>query len=66
MRARAETSIRALPDGSRHAVLNGALRMWTVATIDDQGRLIQDCVHGEAEARRRIEAANAVSPREHK
>jgi hypothetical protein len=58
--------VRTLPDGSRHAVLNGAIRSWTVATIDDQGRLIQDCVQSEAAARRIIEAASAASAREHK
>jgi hypothetical protein len=66
LRARAEASVRVLPDGSRHAALNGALRMWTVASIDDHGQLIEDCVHSEAEARRQVEAASAVSPREHK
>lgn len=60
LRARAEANVRVLADGSRHAVLNGALRSWTVATIDDQGRLVQDCVHTEAEARRRIGAATAA------
>jgi hypothetical protein len=63
LRARAEASVRLMPDGSRHAVLGGALRRWTVATIDDQGRLVQDCVHSEAEARRIIEAAAAQQVR---
>jgi hypothetical protein len=66
LRARAEASVRTLPDGSRHVVLNGALRSWTVATIDDQGRLVQDCVHSEADARRQVEAAAAAPAREHK
>jgi hypothetical protein len=57
LRARAEANVRVMPDGSRHVALNGAVRMWTVATIDDQGRVVQDCVHNEAEARQRIEAA---------
>jgi hypothetical protein len=60
LRARAEAGVRTMPDGSRHAVLNGALRSWTIATIDDQGRVVQDCVHSEAEARQRVEAANAA------
>jgi hypothetical protein len=60
LRARAAANVRTLGDGSRHAVLNGALRAWTVATIDDQGRLVQDCVHDEAQARQRIEAADAA------
>jgi hypothetical protein len=67
LRASAEANVRTFPDGSRHAVLNGAIRAWTVATIDDQGRLTQDCVHSEAEARRLIEAAAAAAAaREHK
>jgi hypothetical protein len=57
LRARAEAGVRTLPDGSRHAVLGGAIRAWTVATIDDQGRLVQDCVQGGTEARQRVEAA---------
>ena len=57
LRARAEAGVRTLADGSRHAVLGGALRLWMVATIDDHGRLVEDCVHGEAEASRRVEAA---------
>ena len=56
-RARAASLVRTAADGSRHLLLGGALRSWTVATIDDQGRLVQDCVQGEAEARQRIEAA---------
>jgi hypothetical protein len=66
LRARAEANVRTLPDGSRHAVLNGAMRSWTVATIDHQGRLIQDCVQSEAAARRIVEAAAAAPAREHK
>ena len=60
LRARAEANVRVLPDGSRHAVLNGALRSWTVASINDHGQLVQDCVQSEAEARQRIEAATAA------
>ena len=59
LRSRAEANVRTFPDGSRHALLGGALRRWTVATIDDHGRLVQDCVHSEADARRIIEAAAA-------
>ena len=57
LRARAEASVRTLPDGSRHAVLGGALRRWMVATIDDRGRLVEDCVQSEAAASQRVEAA---------
>ena len=47
LRARAEASVRRAPDGSLHAV----------ATIDDRGRLFEDCVPSEAAARQRVEAA---------
>ena len=55
-RARAESQVRTAADGSRHAVLGGAIRSWTVATIDDQGRLLQDCVKSQTEAQKRIDA----------
>ena len=56
-RARAEARIRILPDGSRHSVVTGAFRFWTVATLDEQGRLTEDCVPSLAEARARVDAA---------
>ncbi len=59
LRARAEASVRLAPDGSRHAVLNGAVREWIVATIDDRGRVQEDCIQGEAAARARVEAGAA-------
>jgi hypothetical protein len=43
-------------DGSRHAVLGAAFRSYEVVTIDADGRLTQDCVSSEAEARARVEA----------
>jgi hypothetical protein len=57
LRARAEAGVRTAPDGSQHAVVGGAFRRWTVATIDGRGRLVQDCVTSEAAARQRVEAA---------
>ena len=56
-RARAQARIRILPDGSRHSVVTGAFRFWTVATLDEQGRLTEDCVPSLAEARSRVDAA---------
>lgn len=56
-RARAAANVTRHADGSRHAVLGSAFRMWTVATIDDEGRLTQDCVSSAAEAKARVEAA---------
>src|SRR5712671_6774072 len=50
LRARAEASVRTSPDGSQHLVSNGALLHWMMATVDDRGRLVQDCVHSEEEA----------------
>ena len=43
-------------DGSRHAVLGAAFRSYEVVTIDADGRLTEDCVSSEAEARARVEA----------
>jgi len=56
-RARAEANVRILPDGSRHSVVGSAFRFWTVATLDEQGRLTEDCVPSLAEARARVDAA---------
>ena len=44
-------------DGSQHVVVGAAFRSWTVATIDEQGRLTQDCVSSQAEAQARVDAA---------
>jgi hypothetical protein len=50
-------------DGSRHVVLGGAVRAYTVVSVDSRGQLVQDCVHSEAEALRRIgQAAAAAAP----
>jgi len=43
-------------DGSRHAVLGAAFRSYEVVTIDADGRLTEDCVSSEAQARARVEA----------
>ena len=56
-RALAAANVTRRADGSRHAVLGAAYRSWTVATIDEEGRLTQDCVSSEAEARARVDAA---------
>jgi len=52
----AAASITRRADGSRHAVLGSAFRQWMVVTTDAQGRLKQDCVSSEDEARARVEA----------
>ena len=56
-RAQAAASITVRSDGSRHAVVGTAFRSYTLATIDDQGRLTTDCVSSATEARARVDAA---------
>jgi len=55
--------VRFAPDGSRHAVIGGVIREYLVATIGKDGKLVQDCVHGEAQAKARVEAAGKQVPR---
>ena len=57
-RAIAEANVTRRADGSRHAVVGGAFRSWTVATIDAEGRLTTDCVSTDAEAKARVDAAD--------
>jgi hypothetical protein len=57
MRARAAANTTRRADGSRHAVVGAAFRSWTVATIDAEGMLTQDCVSSAAEAKARVEAS---------
>jgi hypothetical protein len=45
------------PDGSRRAVLGGAIRAWSVASQDEHGRLQLDCTTSEAAAIARVRAA---------
>lgn len=56
-RARAGVVARIEPDGSLHAVLGGAVRMYTVVRVGADGRLEQECLHSEAEALARVKAA---------
>ena len=56
LRARAAANVKVHADGSRHAVLGAAFRSWTVATIDADGRLTQECVSSAAEAKARVDA----------
>jgi hypothetical protein len=55
-RVLAAQNITRRADGSRHAVLGAAFRAYEVVTIDADGRLTQDCVSTEAEARARVQA----------
>lgn len=59
----AAAAVRILPDGSRHAVVGGVIRAYVVATIDDKGRLVQECVHGAQQAEARVAAAAKKAPR---
>ena len=54
--ARANLVVRTAPDGSRHLVLDGIIRGYTIARVRPDGRLIEECVSSEEEARRRISA----------
>ena len=56
-RARAAASVRIAPDGSGHAVLGSAFRSYAVVTIDDRGRLTEDCVSSVAKAQAIVDAA---------
>jgi hypothetical protein len=55
-RARAARSVTRHADGSLHAVLGAAFRSYEVVTIGADGRLTEDCVSSEAQARARVEA----------
>lgn len=55
-RALASRSVTRRADGSLHAVLGAAYRSYEVVTIGADGRLTEDCVSSEAEARARVEA----------
>jgi len=55
-RVLAAQSVTRHADGSRHAVLGRAFQSYEVLTIDADGRLTEDCVSSETEARKRVEA----------
>lgn len=48
--ALANVPVRTRRDGSRYAVIGGLIRSYTVASIGSDGRLVEDCVHSEAQA----------------
>ena len=50
-------------DGSRHATLNGAIRMYSVASVDESGKLHLDCASSEADAIARVrKGGQAATP----
>ncbi len=60
LRSAAEATARTNADGSRHAVLGGAFRSWTVVRIGDDGRLVTDCVGDLESAKKRVEVSKEV------
>ncbi len=54
--ALASVAVRTRRDGSRYAVLGGAVRSYTVATIGPDGKLTQTCVHSEDKAKQLVAA----------
>jgi len=46
-------------DGSRHMVLGGAIRAWSVASVDECGQVKLDCVSSAAAATARVRAPGA-------
>jgi hypothetical protein len=46
--------IRTRADGSRYAVIGGLIRAYAVARVGSDGRLVQECVHSEAQAIQRV------------
>jgi len=55
-RALADVPVQIRADGSRFARVGGHARQYTVARIAEDGSLVQDCVHSEAEASRLVAA----------
>jgi hypothetical protein len=49
--ALAQVPVQVRADGSRHAVVGGLIRGYTVATIGADGKLNETCVHTEAQAK---------------
>ena len=46
-------------DGSRHMVLGGAIRAWSVASVDECGEVKLGCVSSQAAAKARVPAPAA-------
>ncbi len=54
--ALARVQVLTRPDGSRHAVLGGLVRAYTVLHQDADGRWTEECVPSEEQARARVRA----------
>jgi len=54
--ALARVQVLTRPDGSRHAVLGGLIRAYTVLHQDAEGRWIEECMPSEEQARARVRA----------
>lgn len=54
--ALADVPVHTRADGSRYAVIGGLVRSYTVVHVGADGRLVQECVHSEEQARARVAA----------
>jgi hypothetical protein len=52
-------TVEGRPDGSRHMVLGGAIRAWSVASVDECGQVQLSCTSSAAAAKARVHAAGA-------
>lgn len=61
--ALARVQVVTRPDGSRHAVLGGLIRAYTVVHVGADGRLTEECVSSEEQARARVQATASSAKR---
>src|SRR5262249_46916240 len=62
----AEATTRIDANGASHAIVGGAVRAYTVAHVDADGKLVQECVHSSATAVDRVrETAKPAAAKEH-
>lgn len=61
--ALARVQVITRPDGSRHAVLGGLIRAYTVVHLDADGRWTEECVSSEEQARARVRATAPIVKR---
>jgi hypothetical protein len=59
--ALARIQVLTRPDGSRHAVLGGLIRSYTVLHQDAEGRWIEECVTSDEQARARVRATASAA-----
>ena len=61
--ALARVQVLTRPDGSRHAVLGGLIRAYTVVHVGADGWLTEECVSSEEQARARVQAHSSSAKR---